>query len=78
MIMDALLLSAQEAATLLGIARSHLYAMHSSGRLGPLPISLGRRTLWSRQELGEWVRCGCPARHEWIQRNIDNSVCKAV
>lgn len=70
--MDTLLLSADAAATLLGVGRSHFYGLHSSGRLGPMPIRLGRRTLWSRQELEEWVKCGCPGRQQWIQRNVDN------
>jgi predicted DNA-binding transcriptional regulator AlpA len=43
--MDFLLLSAQDAAKLLGIGRSHFYGLHSSGRLGPLPVKLGRRAL---------------------------------
>lgn len=62
----ALLLSADDAAQLLGIGRSHFYAIHSSGRLGPLPVRLGRRTLWNRQELTEWCNSGCVSRREWI------------
>lgn len=61
-----LLLSASDAASLLSIGRSHFYAMHSSGRLGPLPRRLGRRTLWSAEELSEWVQAGCPSREQWI------------
>jgi len=62
----ALLLSVSDAAQLLGIGRSHFYALHSSGRLGPLPVRLGRRTLWNRQELTEWCNSGCVSRREWI------------
>ena len=62
----ALLLSAAEAAQLLGVSRAHLYSMHSSGRLGPLPVRLGRRILWSRRELTEWCNSGCVSRREWI------------
>ena len=62
----ALLLSASDAARLLGIGRSHFYAIHSNGRLGPLPVHLGRRTLWNRQELTEWCNSGCVSRREWI------------
>ena len=73
--MDALLLSAQDAAELLSITRSHFYALHSSGRLGPLPIQLGRRTLWRREELVNWVAAGCPVREKWnpSQCEVDNS-----
>ncbi|MFC1782726.1 helix-turn-helix transcriptional regulator [Planctomycetota bacterium] len=59
-----LLLNACEAAALLGIGRSHLYGLHASGRM-PLPIKLGRRTLWRKDELAAWVAAGCPARARW-------------
>lgn len=65
---DSLLLSAKEAAKLIGVGRSHFYALHSSGRLGPMPISLGRRTLWKREELENWVRASCPTREQWQNR----------
>lgn len=58
-------LTATEAAKLIGVGRSHFYAMHSSGRLGPMPISLGRRTLWKRKELENWVSADCPPRGQW-------------
>ena len=61
----SLLVSAANGAVLLGISRSSFYAMHSSGRLGPLPVHLGSRTLWRRQELAEWVFSGCPGRQKW-------------
>ena len=66
-----LLVSAKEAARLCGVGRSLWYSMHSSGELGPLPIKLGKRTLWRRQELEEWVRVGCPERTRWsaMQKN---------
>lgn len=63
---DKLLLSANEAAQLLGISRSALYALHSSGRV-PLPLKLGRRSLWSFEELRAWVSAGCPSREKWVQ-----------
>ena len=62
-----LLLSAVDAAQLISVGRSHFYALHSSGRLGPMPIQLGRRTLWNRKELESWVAAGCPARGQWLQ-----------
>ncbi|MHC4068751.1 MAG: helix-turn-helix transcriptional regulator [Planctomycetota bacterium] len=76
--MDSLLLSAEDAAKLLGIGRSHFYGLHSSGRLGPLPVKLGRRSLWSRMDLEFWVSAGCPARGKWQEekkywKNLDNA-----
>ena len=63
---ESLLLSASQAAALLGIGRSHFYSLHSSGRIGPLPVRLGRRTLWRRDELMEWTRKNCPSRDKWL------------
>ena len=62
---DSLLLSAKNAAKLLGIGSSHFWALHSSGRLGPLPVKLGRRTLWNRRDLEKWADAGCPPRKQW-------------
>ena len=64
---ESLLVSAAEAASLLGIGRSLFYQMHSSGRLGPLPVKLGSRSLWSRVELQLWVENCCPGRAAWQQ-----------
>ena len=63
--MEALLLSTEDAAKLIGVGRTHFYALHTSGRLGPLPVRLGKRTLWSRAELEDWVSSGCPSREQW-------------
>ena len=59
-----LLLDAKAAARLCGISRSHFLALHSSGRV-PLPVRLGRRTLWRAPELAAWIQAGCPARDRW-------------
>jgi predicted DNA-binding transcriptional regulator AlpA len=61
-----LLLSAEETAALLGICERFLCQMHNSGELGPLPIGLGRRKLWSRFELEAWVQARCPRREVWV------------
>ena len=62
---NRLLLSAVEAAALLGIGRTHFYGLHASGQV-PLPVKLGRRTLWRKDELTAWVNAGCPARDKWL------------
>ncbi|MCP4712796.1 MAG: helix-turn-helix domain-containing protein [Planctomycetes bacterium] len=67
---EPLLLSATETAELLGVGRSHLYSLHSAGRL-PLPVRLGRRVLWRRSELEQWIKCGCPARSKWVAMEGD-------
>ncbi len=70
---ESLLLGADKAATLIGVSRAHFYSMHSNGRLGPMPVRLGRRTLWRREELSRWVNAGCPARVKWMQlREAEN------
>jgi hypothetical protein len=63
---EPLLVGAKQAARLLGVSARHLAGLHSSGRLGPLPVSLGRRQLWRVAELAVWVQAGCPPRQEWI------------
>ena len=65
--MDPLLISADESAQMLGIGRTLFYSMHSSGRLGPMPIKLGRRSLWNHKEIEEWTEAGCPVRNRWLE-----------
>lgn len=60
-----LLLDARQTAALLGVSRNHLLNLDTSGRLGPMGVKLGRRRLWAREELQEWVRAGSPARGRW-------------
>lgn len=61
-----LLLSAAKTAALLGIGRTALYALHSSGHL-PLPVRLGGRVLWRRDEIAAWIASEppCPNREKW-------------
>lgn len=59
-----ILLSARQVAAALGIGLTLLYRLHSEGRL-PLPIRLGRRTVWRASELTDWTCAGCPPRHLW-------------
>lgn len=68
--METLLLSAEDAALLLGVGRTLFYSMHSSGRLGPLPVKLGRRVLWNRKEIEAWTEAGCPARQQWQNKKV--------
>ena len=62
-----LLLSAGQAAALCGVSRRTWWALHAAGRT-PLPVRLGRRTLWRVAGPGgleAWVAAGCPPRDRW-------------
>ncbi|MCE9548349.1 MAG: helix-turn-helix domain-containing protein [Planctomycetia bacterium] len=54
-----------DAADLLGISPSTLYALKRTGRFGPAPIRLGRCCRYRVDELREWLAAGCPARARW-------------
>jgi predicted DNA-binding transcriptional regulator AlpA len=60
-----LLVDIEGLAKLLGVSRSHAYALHSSGRLGPLPVKLGKCSRWWREEVESWIASGCPPRQKW-------------
>ena len=62
--LEKLLLRPDEVADMLGVSRSQLYKLHSSGRF-PLPVRLGRSTRWRKRELIEWTDAGCPSRAQW-------------
>jgi predicted DNA-binding transcriptional regulator AlpA len=63
-----ILLDARNAATALGVGRSLFYQLCASGRIGPLPVKLGERSLWARAELEDWAAAGCPTREEWLRQ----------
>jgi predicted DNA-binding transcriptional regulator AlpA len=60
----ALLLDARAAASMCGVSRSTFWALHSAGKV-PMPVHLGRRTLWRTSELAAWTEAGCPPRDRW-------------
>ena len=57
---EPLLVSHNEAARLLGIGRTTFYQLCSSGRIGPMALKFGRRSLFRLDELREWVAADCP------------------
>ena len=63
---ERLLLTAREAAAMLGVSERHFRALDASGRV-PTPVRLGRSVRWSRAELAEWVEAGTPARDRWLE-----------
>ena len=48
------------AARLMGISESHWRILVSGGRCPP-GVRLGRRRLWSVQELQDWIQAGAPS-----------------
>ncbi len=63
---EPLLVSASEAAKLLGVGRTKFYEMASTGRLGPMAIEFGKRRVWRVADLKSWVAGGCPCRDKWL------------
>ncbi len=60
----SLLLDAKTAAQICGLSRSGWWSLHAAGNV-PLPVRLGRRTLWCASELVAWTEAGCPSRERW-------------
>jgi predicted DNA-binding transcriptional regulator AlpA len=63
---ERLAVPAADVAKLLGISQRHLWALHSSGRLGPLPIRFGRAVRWNLAELQAWIDADAPERSKWL------------
>ena len=58
---ERLLLTAREAAAMLGVSERHFRALDVSGRV-PTPVRLGRSVRWPRAELAKWVEAGAQVR----------------
>jgi excisionase family DNA binding protein len=69
---ESLGISAAEAAALLGVSESHFYCLHKTGRLGPLPVRMGRAVRWSRRELIDWFNAGSPSRNRWLAKGKED------
>ena len=62
---EQLLWPVEDVARALNVSVRKIQSMNSAGML-PMPIrSFGRRVLWSRTELEQWVSVGCPNRQKW-------------
>lgn len=68
-----LLADAKTASRLLGIGRTLFLQMDNSGRLGPMSLKLGKRRLWSVEELRAWVQAGAPRREIWMKLKEEQS-----
>ncbi len=63
-LVEPLLLSTNETAKMLSVSIRLVQALNASGRI-PLPVKLGRRTLWVADELRAWIAAGTPPREKW-------------
>lgn len=61
---EPLLLNAPKAAALCGLGVRTWHRHNAAGRV-PLPVRIGGRRLWRREELADWVADGCPPRSRW-------------
>jgi excisionase family DNA binding protein len=59
-----LLVTAREAAKLLGISERHFRKLVASGG-APRPVRLGRSVRWNVDELRAWTAAGSPSRERW-------------
>jgi predicted DNA-binding transcriptional regulator AlpA len=66
-LIQPLLVDAETLARMLGVSRATVFNMNADGRLGPMPIRIGTRTLWRTEELARWVAGKCPPRERWIE-----------
>lgn len=60
------LLTTEQAAALCGISTRHFESLAAAGKVGPVPVRLGRAVRWPRAELVAWCRAGCPGREKWL------------
>ncbi|HEY2415954.1 MAG TPA: hypothetical protein VGI40_27175 [Pirellulaceae bacterium] len=66
-----LALSAADSAKWFGVSERHWWSMHSTGRLGPLPVAFGRAKRWRADELRRWLEAGAPCRDKWLAMQGD-------
>lgn len=64
-----ILVDSKVAAQLLGISGRHFHSLERSGRIGPMPVKLGRCCRWSVGELEAWAQTGALPRSEY-QKNL--------
>jgi excisionase family DNA binding protein len=53
------MLDLERVAELLGISTRSVRRFSDAGSMPP-PVRLGKRCLWPRETIEEWVRSGCP------------------
>lgn len=63
-----LAVDAPTAAMMLGISPAHFYTRLAAGQVPP-GFHLGRRRLWSVEELRKWISAGAPCADRWGATN---------
>lgn len=61
---QVLLITAQAAAQLCGKSSRTWRTWDAAGWI-PMPVRIGRSTLWRVDELKAWIAAGCPRREIW-------------
>ena len=61
---EPLLVDQMTAARMLGLGKTLFYELLATGQIPP-GVKLGRRRLWSVDELKAWARANCPSREKW-------------
>src|SRR5262249_18320332 len=64
-VVAALLVGAAEAGRLCGRSEPSWWRDHAAGRVPAPAWKAPGRTLWSVEELRDWIAQGCPPRKEW-------------
>lgn len=63
------LVSAVDAAAMIGISRWTFDSWVAAGLAPAATIRVGKTIRWSRSELAAWVAAGAPTRREWEARH---------
>ncbi len=61
---EPLLVPDTKAASLAGVSRAHWHRLRAAGKLPP-SVRLGRKVLWRRLEIVDWIGAGCPDAKVW-------------
>lgn len=64
----ALLVAARDAAALCAVSVATWWRWHAAARC-PAPVRVGATVRWRRDELADWIGCGCPDRQTWVARS---------
>lgn len=65
---ERILLDTTGAAKALSISERHFCSLERSGRIGVMPVRLGKCVRWSSDELRAWARAGCPSREAYLRQ----------
>lgn len=68
---EPLLIPDTAAAVMAGVSRAHWHRLRAAGKLPPA-IRLGRKVLWRRLEVADWIAAGCPDSRTWLAMTASN------